>query len=304
MTWAKLSDDFWCHPKIAGLSDRAFRLHVNAICWSAALETDGVIEPGILPSLRGTQAAVRELERAGLWERVDGGWAIHDFLRYNPSRSSLEERRSRRAQAGRMGAARRWQETPSDHGTSHSLSIGSDTSTAMATGMANAMANAIPDATAGAMPGAMTNDRDMSMHPYPIPIPYPECDSSSLRSSSSHSARASRAADDDDRSPPSSDDWLDAPDEPPEVREIRDLVLTALPRKYAADPLTFDEAAQLGRDFAGAHELVAEAIAECRRRRQLPFPRNLRGILQEARHDSPRDDPVLAQLRAIGALVE
>jgi hypothetical protein len=138
-----------------------------------------------------------------------------------------------------------------------------------------------------------------AISPYISPSPD---DDSSLRSSSSSNARGAR--DDDDRSPPSSDDWLEAPDEPPEVREIRDLVLMALPRKYAADPLTFDEANQLGRDFAGAHELVAQAIAECRRRRQLPFPRNLRGIIQEARHESPRDDPVLAQLRAIGALVE
>lgn len=110
MSWAKFSDDFWCHPKVAGLSDRAFRLHVTAICWSAALETDGAVPRAMLAVLRGTAAAARELESAGLWDAAADGWVIHDFLEYNPSRADLEERRERRARANRENARRRWQQ--------------------------------------------------------------------------------------------------------------------------------------------------------------------------------------------------
>jgi hypothetical protein len=136
MSWAKFSDDFWCHPKVVGLSDRAFRLHVTAICWSAALETDGAVPRAMLAVLRGTPAAARELEAAGLWEQTAGGWCIHDFLEYNPSRSDLEERRERRSAANRENARRRWQQDASgshadadatsdanSHATSHAAGI-------------------------------------------------------------------------------------------------------------------------------------------------------------------------------------
>ncbi|WP_288019020.1 hypothetical protein [Tepidiforma sp.] len=335
MAWIRIDDRMPYHPKVVGLSAEAFRLYVASLCYAGGHETDGFVPASALPVLWGTARTAAELERAGLWDRADGGWSIHDYLDYNPSRSDLDDARRRRADAAAAAASARW-ETPSaavnkgrrdaSRGRRGTTNASRPHRSPDASESVDRMPDASPDACvddasthAQRMPNACVDgcDSDASTHanrianastqpcvgdaisPYISPSPD---DSSSLRSSSSSGARGAR--DDDDRSPPSSDDWLDAPDDPPEVREIRDLVLTALPRKFAADPLTFDEAAQLGRDYAGAHELVAEAIAECRRRRQLPFPRNLRGILQEARHDSPRDDPVLAQLRAIGALVE
>jgi len=336
MAWIRIDDRMPYHPKVIGLSAEAFRLYVASLCYAGGHETDGFVPASALPVLWGTARTAAELERAGLWDRSDGGWSIHDYLQYNPSRADLEDARRRRSDAAAAAASARWdapnapinkekQDAPRTRrgatgaSRTHRLPDASESVSRMPDASADAC---VDDASTHAqrMPNACVDgcDSDASTHanrianastqtcvgdaisPYISPSPD---DDSSLRSSSSSGARGAR--DDDDRSPPSSDDWLDAPDEPPEVREIRDLVLTALPRKYAADQLTFDEAAQLGRDYAGAHELVAEAIAECRRRRQLPFPRNLRGIIQEARRDdSPRDDPVLAQLRAIGALVE
>jgi hypothetical protein len=60
------------------LSDRAFRLHVGAICWSAEYKTAGVVIPQMLNTLtggsrsRGRRAAL-ELVEAGLWELLDSG---------------------------------------------------------------------------------------------------------------------------------------------------------------------------------------------------------------------------------------
>jgi len=316
MTWAKLSDDFWCHPSIVGLSDRAFRLHVTAICWSAALETDGQVPRSVLPILRGSAAAVRELVEAGLWEPDADGWRIPTFLAYNPSREELEERRSRRAEAGKRGAERRWQQPPPGPrggrmtgATGDAIaadaapSMANGMPNAMANAMASAMANAIPDAIAEPMASAMADATTACMHPTrPDLIPEPICDDSSLRSSSSQIARGAR---DDDTS---SLEGATDPD-PPAVREVRDLVLMALPRKFQADPLTFDEAAQLGRDYAGQHAAVAEAIAECRRRNQLPFPSRVRRLLQEASDASARDrawadDPILDEWRALGVVAD
>jgi hypothetical protein len=325
MAWIRLDDRMPYHPKIVGLSAEAFRLYVASLCYAGGHETDGYVPASALPVLWGTARTAAELERAGLWERADGGWSIHDYLDYNPSRADIEDARRRRADAAAAAASARWDTPRTRRGTSGASRSHRPTDAAESVSrMPDAPADAcVDDASMDAqrMPSACVDacDSDASTHALRIadastqtcvgdatsPSPYTSPDDDDSRcSSSSSSARAPRAAD-DERSPPSTDDWRDAPDEPPEMREIRDMVLMALPRQYAADPLTVDEASQFGHDYAGAHELVARAIAECRRRRQLTFPRNLREIIEEAqRDDSHRDDPVLAQLRAIGALVE
>lgn len=108
MPWVKLDDRFPSHRKVALLSDRAFRLYVSALCWSSENLTEGHITQRELPlvsaRLRGVKAAAGELEAAQLWDRVDGGWEIHDFLEYNPDRAKVKSERE--ANAARQKAFR------------------------------------------------------------------------------------------------------------------------------------------------------------------------------------------------------
>jgi hypothetical protein len=94
MGWLKLDDVFGTHPKIAGLSDRAFRAHVVAMLYAAQHLTDGFIPTAVAP-----RKAIRdELVGANLWSPIEGGWLIHDFLEYNPARAEvLAEREASRA---------------------------------------------------------------------------------------------------------------------------------------------------------------------------------------------------------------
>lgn len=114
MTWAKLDDTFADHPKIDPLSDAAFRLHVAAICYSARHLTDGHIPTERITRLvpRYQKRHVTELVTAGLWEPAEGGYTIHDYLDYNPTRKQAIEDKDAlsrvRAAAGRKGAAARW----------------------------------------------------------------------------------------------------------------------------------------------------------------------------------------------------
>lgn len=94
MAWAKIDDKFPEHEKVVGLSNAAFRLHVSAICYAARNETDGRILPAAARALRGRPRDMAELVSAGLWELRGGdGWAIHDYLLYNPSHADLEKKR-------------------------------------------------------------------------------------------------------------------------------------------------------------------------------------------------------------------
>jgi hypothetical protein len=108
MPWVKLDDRFPSHRKVALLSDRAFRLYVSALCWSSENLTEGRITHRELPlvaaRLRGAKTAAGELEAAQLWDPVDDGWIIHDFLEYNPDRARVQSERE--ANAARQQAWR------------------------------------------------------------------------------------------------------------------------------------------------------------------------------------------------------
>jgi len=93
MVWLKMDDGFAEHEKVTGLSDRAFRVHVGALCYAARSNTDGRVPRSHLAVLRGTVRHADELVAAGLWDTsAGGGWSIHDYLQYNPSAADLAQR--------------------------------------------------------------------------------------------------------------------------------------------------------------------------------------------------------------------
>jgi hypothetical protein len=100
VTWVKLDDRFPVHPKVITLDDRAFRLHVTALCYAAEHLTDGEIQRRTLPLLARNSgitrpaATVNRLVTAGLWDVNDDGWTIHDYLLYNPAKQEIERERA------------------------------------------------------------------------------------------------------------------------------------------------------------------------------------------------------------------
>jgi hypothetical protein len=107
MPWVRLDDRFPSHRKVALLTDRAFRLYVSALCWSSENLTEGRIldrELSLVARVRGAKTAAKELENARLWDRVEGGWDIHDYLEYNPDRARVQAERE--ANAARQKAFR------------------------------------------------------------------------------------------------------------------------------------------------------------------------------------------------------
>lgn len=93
MSWVKVDDKAWSHPKFTDLSGNAVRLWLFALCWCNQQETDGKIPRGALRVLGGSPKAARELVSAGLWEVSEAGWEVHDFLHYQPSRAQRNAQR-------------------------------------------------------------------------------------------------------------------------------------------------------------------------------------------------------------------
>lgn len=97
--WVKLDDGFPEDDRVLDLSDKAFRLHVEALCACARNLTDGVLSVRRLHSLRASKAAVKELAECGLWiSRGDGVYEINKYLVYNPSAEHVREERRKAAE--------------------------------------------------------------------------------------------------------------------------------------------------------------------------------------------------------------
>lgn len=129
MVWVKVDDKLHENDKLAEMSDVAFRLWVVALSWSNDKLTDGHIpaaRPLRLITMRQPKNVVSALVHAQLWhlaarpckacieQRTEkglgdppsGGYLIHDYFRYQPSKTEVEREREARTRAGRIGGAR------------------------------------------------------------------------------------------------------------------------------------------------------------------------------------------------------
>lgn len=93
MTWIKLDDNAPRHPKIANLSDKAFRWWIMGLCYASEFLTDGSLPPTFFKL---APAKVRaELTGSRLWIFDDPNLRIHDYLKHQQSRETVEAERRR-----------------------------------------------------------------------------------------------------------------------------------------------------------------------------------------------------------------
>lgn len=92
MAWVRIHDGALTHPKLVGLSDKAFRLWVWGLCYCQMHLTNGVIPAAAVP--RPMQTA-EMLIVAKLWDaRAEGGFHVHDYLDWNDSRELVTKKRT------------------------------------------------------------------------------------------------------------------------------------------------------------------------------------------------------------------
>jgi hypothetical protein len=113
--WVKLDLSYLRNPKVTGVSTQAIMLHLASILWTADELKSGYIPGHILTDLAHTARISRtsaptradELVKAGLWDRNDTGWYVHDFEVMNPqaTRAAVEKQRAK------------WRQWQADHRT-------------------------------------------------------------------------------------------------------------------------------------------------------------------------------------------
>ena len=114
MTWTKLDDNIFQHPKMVRAGEDAANLYVRALVYCNRYLTDGRIEDGVLCAITSRRDAAKLAERlvaVGAWEaHPDGGWMVHNFHEHNPTSEEVEARRAaisaKRSEAGKRGGKR------------------------------------------------------------------------------------------------------------------------------------------------------------------------------------------------------
>lgn len=109
MTWTKIDDQFYDHPKVVAAGPLGVALFVCGLSYCSRHLTDGFIsttQVRRLIDIDNPRDVAEKLVAVGLWERRDGGYQVHDYLEYNPSRAKVEAIRQVRMEAGREGGLR------------------------------------------------------------------------------------------------------------------------------------------------------------------------------------------------------
>lgn len=116
--WHKVASDYYEHRKFDGVTALGETLWNRALAYAARNRTDGFVPRRQVVALvnaegvylasgeaAGPDDAVAELVRAGLWEQVDGGWMIHDYLDFQTSAAHQAAVSAARAASGAKGGA-------------------------------------------------------------------------------------------------------------------------------------------------------------------------------------------------------
>ena len=114
--WAKIDDNMQHHPKVIAAGPIAELIQYRAIQYCCRFLTNGRLPTEAVPSLlTGLEPLARfetdwpaRMVKARLWHPTTGGFLVHDFLKYNPSRRDVLRERKRKSQGGKTGANRRW----------------------------------------------------------------------------------------------------------------------------------------------------------------------------------------------------
>jgi hypothetical protein len=92
MTWIKLDDSLPNNPKILPLSDGAFRLYIEGLCYANQYLTDGYLANAVL--IRLDQGSNRdELVWAKLWIESEEGIYINDYTEHQSSKADVEAKK-------------------------------------------------------------------------------------------------------------------------------------------------------------------------------------------------------------------
>lgn len=116
MSWTKLDDGFWMHPKVVLAGNEAAGIFARCLSYSGKYLTDGRIPEQVARLIAGNEQALEHVLETGFLERLSSGdFYVRDYAHYNPLRDEVEAKLEQKRSAGRKGGqARQAKEDPHD----------------------------------------------------------------------------------------------------------------------------------------------------------------------------------------------
>lgn len=110
MTWVRIDDGFWMHPKIVRVGNDSAGAFVRMLSYCGCYLTDGRVPGDVARTIAGRPATLTKLVNQGLLVLLpaSGDYAIQDFADYNPLRDEVEAQRAARKAKAEKAAAARW----------------------------------------------------------------------------------------------------------------------------------------------------------------------------------------------------
>ena len=107
MPWAKIDDDLFAHEKTILAGNEAMGVWVRLLSWSAHNLTNGELPEAICAEFcQGNLQIIDRLFDAGLLDKIESGYSLHDYLHYNPRASKVRKIRKIRALQGSAGGSK------------------------------------------------------------------------------------------------------------------------------------------------------------------------------------------------------
>lgn len=124
MPWVRLDEEFARHPKVLAAGPLGLAMQVAALCYCNSYLTDGFVPRSVVSGLLdlegldmhawnngmigGSESAdwkliVSDLLDAELWDEAPGGYRIHDYHEYQPSKEQVLREREQKKLAGQKG---------------------------------------------------------------------------------------------------------------------------------------------------------------------------------------------------------
>ena len=97
MPWTKLDDQFYDHPKTVAAGPEGIALFICGLSYCARQLTDGFISKAQVRRLVDVDdpwAVAERLVSVGFWKRVNDGYQVHDYLKYNPTAAQVKAQRA------------------------------------------------------------------------------------------------------------------------------------------------------------------------------------------------------------------
>lgn len=105
MTWAKLDDGFWMHPKVLMAGNEGAGIFCRCLSYCGMYLTDGRVPQQVALQIAGSPRKLKAVVDVGLLQALPhtGDYYIRDYAHYNMLRDEVEHRREQRREAGRRG---------------------------------------------------------------------------------------------------------------------------------------------------------------------------------------------------------